>query len=227
MTSATPGRGHFITLEGGEGAGKSTQARFIRDWLVERGREVVLKREPGGSPLAEAILGLVLGDCAEGIDASTEVLMMCAARAAHWRATIAPALDAGKDVICDRFVDSSYAYQGAGKGIADDRLRVLEALAIGDARPDLTVLFDIEPELGLQRTRERGDENRFEQETMEFMERVRAAFLARAQAEPQRFVVIDATRDAAAVSADLAQRLDERLAAAPVATCAETPERPA
>jgi dTMP kinase len=108
-------RGRFITLEGGEGAGKSTQARFIRDWLVERGRDVVLTREPGGSPLAEAIRSLVLGDWAEGVTPATEALLMFAARAAHWHTTIAPALDAGKDVVCDRFVDSSYAYQGAGK----------------------------------------------------------------------------------------------------------------
>src|SRR3546814_11790920 len=101
-------RGRFITLEGGEGAGKSTQARFIRDWLTEYGHEVVLTREPGGSPLAEAIRGVVLGDWAEGVTPSTEVLLMFAARAAHWHTTIAPALAAGRDVVCDRFVDSTY-----------------------------------------------------------------------------------------------------------------------
>ncbi|MGH8445565.1 MAG: dTMP kinase [Solimonas sp.] len=204
-------RGRFITLEGGEGAGKSTQARFIRDWLVERGREVVLTREPGGSPLAEAIRSLVLGDWAEGVSPSTEVLLMFAARAAHWKTTILPALKAGRDVVCDRFVDSSYAYQGGGKGITDRRLRTLERLAVGSNKPDLTLLFDIEPELGLQRTRERGDENRFEQETLAFMERVRTTFLARAQAEPERFVVIDASREPEAVSAELAQLLAARL----------------
>ncbi|WP_028006686.1 dTMP kinase [Solimonas flava] len=205
-------RGRFITLEGGEGAGKSTQARFIRDWLVERGREVVLTREPGGSPLAEAIRSLVLGDWAEGVTPPTEVMLMFAARAAHWHTTIEPALAAGRDVVCDRFVDSSYAYQGAGKGVDEAALQTLERLAVGGHKPDLTLLFDIEPELGLQRTRERGEENRFEQETLEFMQRVRESFMARARAEPARFAVIDASRDADAVSASVAQTLVARLA---------------
>lgn len=210
-------RGRFITLEGGEGAGKSTQARFIRDWLIERGREVVLTREPGGSPLAEAIRSLVLGDWAEGVTPPTEVMLMFAARAAHWHTTIEPALAAGRDVVCDRFVDSSYAYQGAGKGVDEAALQALERLAVGDHKPDLTLLFDIEPELGLQRTRERGEENRFEQETLEFMQRVREAFMARARAEPARFAVIDAARDADAVSASVAQALVARLAPRPEA----------
>ncbi|WP_020648744.1 dTMP kinase [Solimonas variicoloris] len=208
-------RGRFITLEGGEGAGKSTQARFIRDWLVERGREVVLTREPGGSPLAEAIRSLVLGDWAEGVTPPTEVMLMFAARAAHWHTTIEPALAAGRDVVCDRFVDSSYAYQGAGKGVDETALQVLERLAVGSHKPDLTLLFDIEPALGLQRTRERGEENRFEQETLEFMQRVRESFVARARAEPARFAMIDAACDADAVSASVAQVLVARLAPVP------------
>lgn len=197
-------RGRFITLEGGEGAGKSTQAAFVRDWLSEYGREVVVTREPGGSPMAEAIRGIVLGDWAEGVTPSTEVLLMFAARAAHWHATIAPALEAGRDVVCDRFVDSSYAYQSVGKGVAADGLAALETLAIGDHRPDLTLLLDIDPEEGLRRARARGDENRFEQETLDFMQRVRDGFLARAQAEPQRIRIVDASRDADAVSAEIA-----------------------
>jgi dTMP kinase len=195
-------RGRFITLEGGEGAGKSTQARFVRDWLTEFGRDVVLTREPGGSPLAEAIRGVVLGDWAEGVTPSTEVLLMFAARAAHWHTTIAPALAAGRDVVCDRFVDSSYAYQGAGKGVSATALKALEKLAV-EGRPDLTLLLDIDPEEGLQRAQARGDENRFEQETLDFMRRVREGFLARAKAEPQRIHVIDAARDADTVSADI------------------------
>ena len=195
-------RGRFITLEGGEGAGKSTQARFVRDWLTEFGRDVVLTREPGGSPLAEAIRGVVLGDWAEGVTPSTEVLLMFAARAAHWHTTIAPALAAGRDVVCDRFVDSSYAYQGAGKGVSATALKALEKLAV-EGRPDLTLLLDIDPEQGLKRAQARGDENRFEQETLDFMRRVREGFLARAKAEPQRIHVIDAARDADSVSADI------------------------
>jgi dTMP kinase len=195
-------RGRFITLEGGEGAGKSTQARFVRDWLTEFGRDVVLTREPGGSPLAEAIRSVVLGDWAEGVTPSTEVLLMFAARAAHWHTTIAPALAAGRDVVCDRFVDSSYAYQGAGKGVSATALKALEKLAV-EGRPDLTLLLDIDPEQGLKRAQARGDENRFEQETLDFMRRVREGFLARAKAEPQRIHVIDAARDADTVSADI------------------------
>lgn len=197
-------RGRFITLEGGEGAGKSTQARFVRDWLVERGREVVLTREPGGSPLAEAVRHVVLGDWAEGVTPATEALLMFAARAAHWHTTIAPALAAGRDVVCDRFVDSSYAYQGAGKGVTETSLRALEKLAVGSQRPDLTLLLDIEPEAGLARAQARGEENRFEQETLAFMHRVREGFLVRARAEPARIRVIDAAREPEAVSAEIA-----------------------
>lgn len=200
-------RGRFITLEGGEGAGKSTQARFVRDWLTEYGRDVVMTREPGGSPLAEAIRGVVLGDWAEGVTPSTEVLLMFAARAAHWHTTISPALTAGRDVVCDRFVDSSYAYQGAGKNIATVSLKALEKLAVDGHRPDLTILLDIDPEEGLRRAQARGDENRFEQETLTFMHKVRDGFLARAKAEPQRIHVVDAARDPDRVSADIAALL--------------------
>ncbi len=193
-------RGRLITLEGGEGAGKSTQARFIRDWLIERGREVVLTREPGGSPLAESIRGVVLGDWAEGLSAPTEALLMFAARAAHWQTTIGPALAAGRDVVCDRFIDSSYAYQGAGHGVSQTHLQTLEQLALEGQRPDLTLLLDLDPQIGLDRAQARGGGNRFEHESQEFMQRVRAGFLARAAAEPERIHVIDAGRDVDAVS---------------------------
>lgn len=204
-------RGRFITLEGGEGAGKSTQARAIRDWLQSRGREVVLTREPGGSPLAEAVRELVLRDWAEGIDVNTEVLLMFAARAAHLKQTIEPALAAGRDVICDRFVDSSYAYQGAGKGLAANHLQALEALVLGDFRPDLTLLLDLSPQLGLARAHHRGEANRFEAESLAFMQRVRDCFLARAQAAPQRYVVIDAAQELTDVTAQILRVLEQRL----------------
>ncbi len=204
-------RGRLITLEGGEGAGKSTQARYIRDWLQARGREVVLTREPGGSPQAEAIRELVLRDWAEGMGAEAEVLLIFAARAAHLRATILPALAAGKDVVCDRFVDASYAYQGAGRGLADTHIAALEALVLKDLRPDLTLVFDIDPLLGLQRAQKRGEQNRFESETLDFMQRVRAAYLARAAAAPQRYSVLDAGRSIEQVQAQLSDILVRRL----------------
>lgn len=202
--------GRFITLEGGEGAGKSTQARRIRDWLEARGRQVVLTREPGGSPLAEAVRELVLRDWDEGVNAQTEVLLMFAARAAHVRSTIAPALTAGKDVICDRFVDSSYAYQGAGKGIADAVLRQLEQLALDALKPALTLVLDLPPEAGLARAHSRGDANRFEAESLAFMRRVREGFLQRAAADPQRCVIIDAAGDEEGVWTQIRAVLEKR-----------------
>ncbi len=204
-------RGRFITLEGGEGAGKSTQARHIRDWLQARGRQVLLSREPGGSPLAEAIRELVLRDWPEGVSAQTEVLLMFAARAAHVRHTIGPALVAGTDVVCDRFVDSSYAYQGAGKGISRDALTVLEQLAIDTLQPQLTFVLDLPPEQGLQRAQARGNANRFEAETLEFMSRVRQGFLQRAAAAPTRCVIIDASGDESHVWLQIRAALEARL----------------
>jgi dTMP kinase len=205
----SPGR--FITLEGGEGAGKSTNARFIRAWLEQRGREVVMTREPGGSPLAEAIREVVLKPWAEGMPPLTEALLMFAARSAHLEATVLPALAAGKDVICDRFVDSSYAYQGAGNGFSIPKLQALEAMVLGELRPDLTIVFDLDPAVGLQRARSRGEQNRFEDETLTFMQRVRQAFLDRAQAQPARYVVLDAGHDLEATQSALLKILEARL----------------
>jgi len=204
-------RGRFITLEGGEGAGKSTQARHIRDWLLARGRTVMLTREPGGSPLAEAIRELVLSDWAEGVSAEAEVLLMFAARAAHLRTTILPALDSGQDVVCDRFIDSSYAYQGAGKGIAEPALFALQQLTLGAMLPDLTLVLDLPPDQGLARATTRGGANRFESETLAFMQRVRDSFLRRAVESPQRCVVINAQGDEQAVKAEIIRVLEARL----------------
>lgn len=204
-------RGRFIVLEGGEGGGKSTQARALREALVARGREVVLTREPGGSPLAEAIRGLVLGDWAEGIDANTEVLLIFAARAAHLRATILPALAAGRDVICDRFVDASYAYQGAGRGLPRERLAELERLVLGELQPDLVLVLDVDPAIGVARIAGRGGNNRFDAESLAFMQRVRAAYLQRAAEAPQNHVVVDAARAVETVTADLLALIEARL----------------
>jgi len=211
VSAVGAGRGRFIVLEGGEGAGKSTHAAWIRDWLQARGREVVLTREPGGSPLAEGIRGLVLQDWAEGVGAETELLLMFAARAAHLRATVQPALAAGKDVVCDRFVDSSYAYQGAGKGMASRHLQALEQLVLKDFRPDLVLVFDLPPEQGLARARRRGEANRFEDESLAYMRRVRECFLERAREGGARYAVIDAAPPLDSVHQALAQVLETRL----------------
>ena len=196
-----PGPGLFITLEGGEGAGKSTQARLLRDWLTAQGRVVTLTREPGGSPLAEAIRNVVLGNWPEGVPPATEVLLMFAARAAHLNATIRPALARGEVVICDRFVDASWAYQGAGRGVPAAQLQSLESYVLDGLQPDLTLLFDLAPEQGLQRASHRGDTNRFEAESLAFQQTVRATYLARAAAAPARYALLDAAQPLDAVQA--------------------------
>jgi dTMP kinase len=190
--------GRLITLEGGEGAGKSTLARSMVAALQAEGLAVVSTREPGGSPLAEAVRGLVIDNWDEGIAPETETLLMSAARAAHWRHGIAPALARGDWVICDRFVDSTHAYQGSA-GVPTALIDAATRLAIGEARPDLTLLIDLDPEVGLARACARGDDNRFEAADLARHNRIRAAFLARAAAEPDRFVVIDGGQDAEAV----------------------------
>ncbi|MDP3859640.1 MAG: dTMP kinase [Stagnimonas sp.] len=195
--------GLFLTLEGGEGAGKSTAARFLAEQFQVRGRAVVLTREPGGSPLAEAIRQLVLSNWDEGMPASSETLLMFAARAAHLQATILPALARGAVVICDRFVDASWAYQGAGRGVPAVQLAQLETMVLGSLRPHRTLLFDLPPELGLARAKSRGDANRFEAEALDFQRRVRQAYLDRAREAPDRYVLIDAAQELPAVQAQL------------------------
>ncbi|WP_029890317.1 dTMP kinase [Polycyclovorans algicola] len=193
-------RGRLITLEGGEGAGKSTLASGLVAALAGQGRSVVQTREPGGSPLAEALRGLVLQSWDEGMTPQTEALIMSAARAAHWRAKIAPALAAGQWVICDRFIDSTAAYQGSA-GVTPAQLTALAELAVDGHRPDLTLLVDLDPEVGLSRARQRGDGNRFEAAEMARHQRIRTAFLAAAAAEPQRFRVLDGMLSAEALLA--------------------------
>lgn len=204
-------RGRLIVLEGGEGAGKTTHARFVEEWLQSRGRQVVRTREPGGSPLAEAIREVILRQWDEGMDAATEALLMFAARAAHLRALLHPALEQGRDVVCDRFVDASYAYQGAGRGLGEERIAALEQFTLQGLRADLVLLLDLDPALGLARARRRGVENRFEAETLEFMARVRTAYLARARAEPARYAVIDAGQPVEQVHQAIRQALEARL----------------
>ncbi|MDB5968057.1 MAG: dTMP kinase [Hydrocarboniphaga sp.] len=204
-------RGRLITLEGGEGAGKTTHSKTIAAWLKAQGRDVINTREPGGSPLAEAIRGVVLADWAEGIDAPTELLLIFAARAAHLRATLLPALERGSDVVCDRFIDASWAYQGAGRGLPAKALQAMEDLVLDGLHPDLTLIFDIAPELGLARAKGRGNLNRFEAENLAFMQRVRQSYLDRAAAAPQRCVVLDASLAIDQVERQLRQVLESRL----------------
>jgi len=186
----------FITLEGIEGAGKSTVARTLGDELRRRGGEVLLTREPGGTPLAEAIREILLRRGTEDLSAVAETLLMFAARAVHLDNAIRPALAAGKWVICDRYTDASYAYQGAARGVEPALIDRLAAAVHADLWPTRTLLLDLPVTEGLARARRRGGPaDRFEDEHQEFFERVREAYLARASADPQRFRVLDARAD--------------------------------
>lgn len=203
-------RGVFITFEGGEGAGKSTQIRRLAAALEALGRTVVVTREPGGTPLAEAIRALILGPGASG-DALTQALLFAAARREHIRVLIEPALAAGAIVFCDRFADSTRAYQGGR--LPATALDATISLATGDLAPDLTLLLDLPPEEGLARARGRGgDADTFERADLAFHADVRARFLALAKAEPDRIVVIDAGADVADVAEAIRRVVDARLA---------------
>ena len=199
----------FISLEGGEGAGKSTNLAFAQHYLQRAGREVLVTREPGGTELGERVRDILLHRRELQISPATELLLMFAARAEHIAKIIAPALAAGKVVLCDRFTDASYAYQGGGRGIPDERIGVLENWVQGDLRPDLTLLFDLAVEAGRQRAGQRSEPDRFERENNEFFARVRAAYLARASREPQRVRVIDAGQSLEQVQQQIAVVLQE------------------
>ena len=187
-------RGRFISFEGGEGAGKSTVIAHARAWLEQQGRGVVLTREPGGTPLGEEVRQLLLAPRPGGMAADTELLLMYAARAEHVHQVIEPALASGDWVLSDRFNDASFAYQGGGRGMEAARIRQLDDWVLAGFRPDLTLLLDIPPSTGLARARVRGVADRFEQEKLDFFERVRAAYRARAAQEPDRFRILDASR---------------------------------
>jgi dTMP kinase len=206
-------RGRFITFEGGEGAGKTTQLQRLAARLKAAGREVVTTREPGGSPGAESIRDLVLRGDADRWSPVTETLLMYAARRDHIERVISPALQRGAWVVCDRFADSTRAYQGAAGGVDMGLISAMEIYVLEAVRPDLTLVFDLPAELGLQRAHARaGAEMRFESKGMAFHQRLRESFRAIAEAEPDRCAVIDAARTVEAVEAAVWTAVDERLA---------------
>ncbi len=204
-------RGRFITLEGGEGTGKSTQARGLADRLRGAGHDVVLTREPGGSPAAEAIRALLLEGTVAPFGPTAEALLFAVARADHVAKTIRPALEAGRWVVSDRFFDSTRAYQGAD-GVPGGEIDRLERIAVGEDRPDLTLILDLPAELGLRRAQARGVAvDRYEADVLAVHEARRMAFLAIAAAEPKRCVVVAASGDEEAVAAAIGAAVDARL----------------
>lgn len=210
MTEAA--RGRFITLEGGEGAGKSTQIARLKSWLEQHGRTVLATREPGGSPGAEMVRKLLVEGPTDRWDGPTEALLHFAARRDHLRATVWPALKRGVWVVSDRFADSTRAYQGYGHGLELDVIDRLYSLAVGDFKPDLTLILDLPVEAGLARAAgRRGTETRYESLPRAFHDRVRAGFLEIARREPERCVVIDSTRETEHVAQDVVRAVTERL----------------
>lgn len=207
-------RGRFITIEGGEGGGKSTNIEHICRRLRAAGIEVVETREPGGTPISESIRELLLDHKQQQMTDDTELLLMFAARSQHISQVIQPALDQGQWVVCDRFTDASYAYQGGGRGIAHERIAQLEQWVQGDFRPDLTLLLDLPVELGLERAGQRSEPDRFERERLDFFERVRGRYLQMAEQEPGRYRVINAAEPLPAVMAQIDRVFDEYLGTA-------------
>jgi dTMP kinase len=206
-----PEGGRFVTVEGIEGAGKSTHLRLVSELLGREGREVVVTREPGGTELGEEVRALVLGHRQGGMSADAELLLMFAARAEHLDRVIRPALAAGKWVVCDRFTDATFAYQGGGRGVARERIAELARWTHGGFGPALTLLLDVPAELGLERAGKRGSADRFESERIEFFHRVRASYAGLARHEPGRFRVIDASPPLAAVAARVRETMEQWL----------------
>lgn len=198
-------RGKFITLEGGEGVGKTTNLRFIQDFLQQQNISVTVTREPGGTALAEKLRHTLLDTDGESISDTTELLLMFAARAQHIQHVIAPALAQGHWVLCDRFTDATYAYQGGGRGLSIATIAWLEQLVQGDLRPDLTLLLDAPIETGMERAQKRGAFDRFEAEKLSFFTRVRDMYLSRAAEQPDRIKVINAQQPLADVQHDILQ----------------------
>lgn len=186
--------GVFVTLEGIEGVGKTTNMRFLGEYLHEHNIPLLITREPGGTPLADDIRHFLLSEHEEDVLPETELLLIFAARAQHIKNVILPALAAGKLVLCDRFTDTSYAYQGAGRGIAKEKIASLEEVVQDGLKPDMTILFDAHIEVGLSRIQSRDKTDRFESETKNFFHKCRQEYLKLAEQEPDRFVTIDASQ---------------------------------
>jgi len=196
--------GYFITVEGGEGVGKSSNLSFIEAWLREAGKDVLMTREPGGTSLGEKLRELLLDASQNHIAVDTELLLMFAARAQHLEEVIKPALAEGRWVVCDRFTDATYAYQGGGRGVDFQRIAQLEQWVQGNLRPDLTLLLDMPVQQGLLRAGQRSVPDRFEREQQHFFERVRETYLIRARQEPNRFRIIDAAPELEQVQQQIA-----------------------
>ncbi|WP_347331305.1 dTMP kinase [Marinimicrobium locisalis] len=201
-------QGRFITVEGTEGVGKSTNLAFIQQWLEGQGHQVLVTREPGGTPLAEEVRSLLLAPRKEPVAPTAELLLIFAARAQHLELVVKPALARGTWVLCDRFTDSTYAYQGGGRGFDQSAIAELESLVQGELRPDLTVLLDIDVETGLARASARSEPDRFEGEAVAFYERVRAVYRALAARAPERYRIVDAGQPLERVQQDIKAELE-------------------
>lgn len=202
--------GKFITVEGTEGVGKSTNMAFIEAWLKKAGKELVVTREPGGTELGEKLRAVLLDAKEQSMCDDTELLLMFAARAQHLQEVIQPALAAGKWVLCDRFTDATYAYQGGGRGIKMSRIAQLEQWVQSDLRPDMTLILDLPVAAGLERAGKRSEPDRFEMEKHDFFNKVRDTYLARAAALPERYHVIDAAPSITEVQQSI-QRVLEKM----------------
>jgi dTMP kinase len=201
-------RGRFVTFEGIDGAGKSTQIAFVDDWLRSRGVDVLLTREPGGTPIGETLREMILH---RPMQPRTETLLMFAARCEHVLTVIEPALAAGRWVLCDRFTDATYAYQSGGRGLPEADVATLERWVHPGLQPDLTFLFDLEPEIAAARLARAQRSDRFEAEQRDFFARVREHYLARARAQPRRFLVVDTSQDKPVVQEQLIDAVRRRL----------------
>lgn len=204
-------RGLFITFEGGEGAGKSTQRELMGKYLESKGLTVIMTREPGGTPGAEQLREFLLTPRTEEIPRKSEVLLFFAARLMHVENVIKPHLEKGHVVLCDRFTDSTYAYQAAGRGLKHEQIEQIEQWTLGEFRPDLTLLLDLDCAQGMERIIKRAALDRFEQEKAEFFDRVRTAFLGQLSRNPHRYRLIDAAQPVEAVTADIIKALEWRL----------------
>ena len=204
-------KGKFITIEGVEGVGKSTNIAVLEELLRDRNIEFVRTREPGGTEFAEKLRCLLLDNAGSNPATLSELLLIFAARADHLEKLIAPALELGKWVICDRFTDATFAYQGGGRGLPREAISALQSLVQGKLRPDLTIILDLHPEIGLERVRIRGKLDRIEQETIDFHVRVRNSYIETARREPGRCILIDASADAGTVQQALRDAVADKL----------------